>query len=135
VFIPCVAASPNWTGNVVGTYMLGNLTASLSMRYIGAAYLDKSWGDSPEDANYQNALGQFLNGSVDNNRVKPYINFGLNGSYNLSVANLKQFQVFGSISNLFDKSPPFTGGGLSGATAQYHDTYGRAYRLGVRMQF
>jgi outer membrane receptor protein involved in Fe transport len=43
--------------------------------------------------------------------------------------------VFGSINNLFDKSPPFTGGGISGASAGFHDTYGRAYRMGVRMQF
>jgi hypothetical protein len=134
-FIPGVAASPKWTGSVSGTYLLGGLTATLSMRYIGGAYMDKTWGDSADDANYQNAAGQFLNGSVDNNWVKPYINFGLTGSYNLSIASLKQFQVFGSINNLFDKSPPFTGGGISGATSQYHDTYGRAYRFGVRMQF
>jgi outer membrane receptor protein involved in Fe transport len=135
VFIPGVAASPKWTGSVTGTYLLGNLTTSLAMRYIGGAVLDKSWSDSPDGATYVNAQGQFLNGSVDNNFVKPYMNFSLNGSYNLSVASMKQFQVFGSINNLFDKTPPFTGGGISGATAQYHDTYGRAYRFGVRMQF
>jgi outer membrane receptor protein involved in Fe transport len=49
---------------------------------------------------------------------------------------MKQFQVFGSINNLFDKDPPFTGGGsLSGASAGYHDTMGRAYRMGVRLKF
>jgi hypothetical protein len=135
VFIPGVAASPNWTGNVIGSYLVGNLTTSLSMRYIGGAALDKTWADSPDEANYQNAQGQFLNGSVDNNFVKPYVNFSLNASYNLSIPSMKQVQVFGSINNLFDKSPPFTGGGISGATAQYHDTYGRAYRFGVRLQF
>jgi hypothetical protein len=134
-FIPGVAASPEWTGNVIGTYLVGNLTTSLSMRYIGGAVLDKTWGDSPDDANYINAQGQYLNGSVDNNRVKAYMNFSLNSSYNLRVAGMRQFQIFGSVNNLFDKSPPFTGGGISGATAQYHDTYGRAYRFGVRMQF
>jgi iron complex outermembrane receptor protein len=134
-FIPGVAASPNWTGNVIGSYLVGNLSTSLSMRYIGGAALDKTWGDSPDDANYQDALGRFLNGSVDNNRVKSYMNFSLNSSYNLRVAGMTQFQLFGSINNLFDKSPPFTGGGISGATAQYHDTFGRAYRFGVRMQF
>ncbi len=78
---------------------------------------------------------QFLTGSVDNNHVKPYANFALNGSYNLHVGNLKQFQVFGSINNLFDKTPPFTGGGISGASSQYHDIMGRAYRMGVRLSF
>jgi outer membrane receptor protein involved in Fe transport len=134
-FIPGVSATPKWTGNVVLTYLVGDLTASLSARYIGGAKFDNTWGDSPDDLNYKNAQGQFLNGSVDNNSVKAYVNYSLNGSYNLQVADMKQFQVFGSINNLFNKSPPFTGGGLSGASAQFHDTMGRAYRMGVRLKF
>ena len=135
VFVPGVAASPKWSGNIQSSYILGDFTASLSARYIGASHLDNTWADSPDDVNYQNADGKFLNGSVDNNWVKPYFNFALNGSYNLHVGDLKQFQVFGSINNLFDKSPPFTGGGISGASAQYHDTMGRSYRMGVRLRF
>jgi outer membrane receptor protein involved in Fe transport len=135
-FIPGAAATPKWTGNVTSTYMLGDLTTSLSARYIGGAKMDNTWCDTPDNcANYQDSLGRYLSGSVDNNWVEPYVNFSLNGSYNLDVGNLKQFQVFGSINNLFDKSPPFTGGGISGATANFHDTMGRAYRMGVRMQF
>jgi hypothetical protein len=102
---------------------------------VGGAKLDNTWGAGPEDANYRNADGQFLYGSVDRNHVEPYLNFSLNGAYNLRVAGLRQLQVFGSINNLFDKSPPFTGGGISGASAQFHDTMGRAYRTGVRIQF
>ena len=134
-FIPGVSASPEWTGNIIASYLVGNLTTSLSTRYIGGAVLDKRWCDDADCPNYQNELGQFLVGSVDNNRVKSYFNFSLNSSYNLQVAHLRQFQVFGSINNLFDKSPPFTGGGISGASAGYHDTMGRAYRVGVRMKF
>ncbi len=134
-FIPGVQASPKWTGNIITSYLLGDLAVSVSTRYIGGARLDNAWTDDPQDPDYVNGFGQLLNGSVDNNWVKPYFNFGLNGSYDLQVADMKQFQVFGSISNLFDKSPPFTGGGLSGASAQYHDTMGRSYRMGVRMKF
>jgi outer membrane receptor protein involved in Fe transport len=97
--------------------------------------LDNRWCDDADCPYYQNELGQFLLGSVDDNRVEPYFNFSLNGSYNLKVGNLRQFQVFGSINNLLDKTPPFTGGGISGASAGYHDTMGRAYRMGVRMKF
>jgi outer membrane receptor protein involved in Fe transport len=139
VFIPGVAAQPKWQGNFSAAYLVGNLTTTLSARYIGAAVLDKSWCDAEEAAagclGYQDAGGQYLAGSVDNNQVKPYFNFALNGSYNLKVGNMRQFQVFGSINNLLDKSPPFTGGGLSGASSQYHDTMGRAYRFGVRLKF
>jgi outer membrane receptor protein involved in Fe transport len=135
VFIPGVTATPKWTGNVVLTYLVGDLTASLSARYIGGGKFDNTWSDNPLDPNYKNAAGQFLNGSIDDNDVKPYVNYSLNGSYNLKVGDMKQFQVFGSVNNLFNKTPPFTGGGLSGATASYHDTMGRAYRMGVRLKF
>jgi hypothetical protein len=136
-FIPGVAATPKWTGNVTAGYLVGDLSLALSARYVGGAAIDKDWCTSsgPDCANYTNAQGQYLLGSVDNNSVDPYVNFSLTGSYNLKVANMKQFQVFGSVANLFDKTPPFTGGGISGASAQYNDTLGRAYRMGVRLKF
>jgi outer membrane receptor protein involved in Fe transport len=135
VFIPGVAASPKWTGNLIATYLYGSLTASLSARYIGGAKLDNAWTDDRGSPAFRNAGGQLLYGSVDDNHVEPYLNYSLNGSWDLRLANLKQFQVFGSINNLLNKDPPFTGGGISGASAQYHDTLGRAYRMGVRMRF
>jgi hypothetical protein len=134
-FVPGVAASPNWSGNVTGSYLLGDLAVTLNARYVGGAYMNKDWCDNAGCANYKDAFGNYLNGSIDNNRVDSYVNFTLNGTYNLKVANMRQFQLFGSINNLFDKTPPFTGGGISGASPQYHDTFGRAYRLGVRLQF
>jgi hypothetical protein len=48
---------------------------------------------------------------------------------------MNQFQIFGSISNLMDKDPPFLSGGTGGAVGGFYDTYGRAYRLGVRLRF
>jgi outer membrane receptor protein involved in Fe transport len=146
-FIAGVSPTPKWTGNLSASYLLGDLTTTLSARYIGGAVLDKAWVDNPEDPRYwardefgnlalnNTGAPQLSNASVDDNRVKPYVNMSLNGSYNLQVANMKQFQIFGSINNLFDKSPPFTGGGISGASAQYNDTLGRAYRMGVRLKF
>src|SRR5690606_19096620 len=116
---PGVASSPKWTGNIITSYRLGNMSTSLSARYISGARLDNDWCDADQYAagtcsSYMNEEGQFLNGSVDRNWVDSYFNFSLNGSYELQVPNMKQLQVFGSINNLFDKSPPFTGGGISG---------------------
>jgi len=134
-FIPGVAATPNWSGNVTTTYLIGDLSMSLNARYVGGAVMDKDWCDNDACPNYRNAAGEYLLGSVDNNRVKPYFNFSLSSTYDMKLGDMKQFQVFGSIANLFGKSPPFTGGGISGASAQYHDILGRAYRVGVRMKF
>ncbi len=72
---------------------------------------------------------------MDNNKVNSYARFDLTGSYNLQIPRMRQFRIFGSITNLMDKTPPFTGGGISGATAGFHDTLGRSYRLGIQTQF
>jgi outer membrane receptor protein involved in Fe transport len=133
-YIPGVTPSPKWSGNITATYMMGDFTASLSTRYTGGAKIDNTW-QVEGDPNYMNEEGQLLNGSVDRNFVKAYYNFSLNGSYNLKVGDLRQFQVFGSINNLFDKDPPWSAGYLSGVNPQYHDTMGRAYRMGVRLKF
>ena len=138
-YIPGVSASPKWTGNITASYIVGDFTTSVLARYTGGASFDNTWCDASQAAYgcpvYQNPDGEYLVGSIDNNHVKPYFNFSLNGSYNLHVGNVKQFQVFGSINNLFDKSPPFTGGGISGASSGYADTLGRAFRFGVRLRF
>ncbi len=135
VFVPGVAATPKWTGNATASYLYGNLTTTLGARYVGGASFDNTWIDDPAQAGYYNANGQLTNATVDNNHVDPYLVFSLNGSYDVKVANLKQFQVFATINNLFNKDPPFTGGGISGASASYSDTLGRAYRMGVRLKF
>ncbi len=50
VFIPGVAATPEWTGNITGSYLVGDFTGAVLMRYIGGAKLDKRWVDDPERA-------------------------------------------------------------------------------------
>jgi len=135
VFIPGVAATPEWTGNITASYLLGDFSGSVLMRYIGGAVLDKRWVDDPSEPGYYTATGAISNATVDNNSVKAYARFDLNLSYDLKFANLKQFRMFGSVTNLMDKTPPFTGGGISGATAGFHDTLGRAYRFGVQAKF
>ncbi len=87
-FIPGIAATPKWRGNMSGSYLIGDLTTTLSVRYTGGAKLDNTWSDDPDSLAYRNALGQLLNGSVDNNWVKSYALFSLNGSYNLKIANM-----------------------------------------------
>jgi outer membrane receptor protein involved in Fe transport len=134
-FIPGISPTPKWNGNFQVSYLVGDLTTTLSARYTGGAKIDMTWCDAEQAeaglcASYQNAAGLYLSGSTDQNSVRPYALFALNGSYNLQVSSMKQFQVFGSINNLFNKDPPWAGG-FTGA----YDTMGRAYRMGVRMKF
>ncbi len=69
------------------------------------------------------------------NTTGNYFLFNLNGSYDLKWFDLERFQVFGSISNLLDRTPPFTTGNVGGVNAIYYDTLGRTYRMGVRLKF
>jgi hypothetical protein len=134
-YIPGVAATPKWRGNISTSYLYGDLTATLAATYTGGAAIDKTYIDDPEAPGYYTADGRLTNATIDNNWSKPYVNLSLNGSYNLKVANMTQFQIFGSISNLMDKTPPFIGGGVGGVNASYADTFGRSYRMGVRLRF
>ncbi len=47
-------------------------------------------------------------------------------------------QVFASITNVFDKDPPFSANntfGTGGVNGAFYDTLGRMYRVGLRMGF
>ncbi len=143
---PAVQPTPKWSGNFAVSYFTGAFQTTLSARYVGAAKIDKVfYADGPGQTivagpngptdPYQSATGQYLVGSIDNNSVPSYLNFSLNGSYNLQVRGVKQFQVFGTINNLFNKDPPLTGGSIAGASPIFNDIYGRAFRMGVRLNF
>jgi outer membrane receptor protein involved in Fe transport len=135
-WVPGIQPTPKWSGNIITSYIKGAATVSLSARYVGGAKIDKVfYSDSPGEPYFQDANGRYVWGSIDNNSVAPYLNFALNGSYDLQVQGTRQFQVFGSVNNLFDKDPPYAGGYLSGASPQFHDIYGRSYRMGVRVKF
>jgi outer membrane receptor protein involved in Fe transport len=134
-FIPGVAAAPDWRGNLSASYLIGNFTTTLAAQYTGGAKVDLQWTDDPADPRYYTADGRLTNATVDNNTAKPYVNLSLNAQYNLQVQGMSQFQIYGSINNLMDKDPPFLSGGTGGAVGGFYDTYGRAYRFGVRLRF
>jgi iron complex outermembrane recepter protein len=68
------------------------------------------------------------------NYVPAYFEFGLNAAYTFSnIPGLKGLQLFTQVSNLFNKSPPFTGGTTSNPV--FFDQLGLSYRAGFRMTF
>jgi TonB dependent receptor len=76
------------------------------------------------------------------NSVPSYFLFGLNATYTVGdVGVLKGLQLFTQISNLFNKTPPFAGGGAAfgesngGTNPIWFDALGLAYRVGFRANF
>jgi outer membrane receptor protein involved in Fe transport len=134
-FLPDVAPAPEWIGNLIVSYIRDRFTITGQARYTGSGKLDLlTPRTGPSDPEYN----PNLTGSVSNNEVPSHTTFNLSGSYDLKLGSLKRAQLFGSITNLFDKDPPFSGNngfGVGGVNAAFFDTLGRDYRIGMRMQF
>jgi iron complex outermembrane recepter protein len=92
---------------------------------------------APADAAAQAAaqkIGYALLPANVANNVPAYFLFGLNAAYNFTnIPGIKGLQVYTQVNNVFNKSPPFTGGTTSNPI--FYDELGLAYRVGFRMSF
>jgi outer membrane receptor protein involved in Fe transport len=134
-FLPDVAPAPEWIGNMIVTYARDRFSITGQARFTGDGKLDLL---TPRTGPGEPGYNPGLTGSVSNNNVPSHTTFNLSGSYDLKLASLERMQLFGSITNLFDKDPPFSGNngfGVGGVNAAFFDTLGRTYRIGLRMTF
>jgi hypothetical protein len=123
-----------WQANLSATFNRGPFSATYQLRYVSDGvynYLGSTSSPAP-------AGGAVL----ESNRVPSYALSTLSGTYSFdNMWGTRQLQVFGVISNLFDRDPPLAvgngvGGNQNGGTnAVFFDTQGRTYRLGVRVAF
>lgn len=124
--------APKWQGNAFVTYSQGPFTGTVQVRYVGPGrYLTVTGSGGlaidPSDPGYDPADPD----SINDNSVASAIYTNLSASFDIN----EQFQVFGSINNLFDKDPAVAPGGNGYPTNPvYFDTYGRTWRLGVRFK-
>jgi len=134
-FLPDVAPAPEWIGNLIVSYLRDRFTITGQARYTGSGkldLLDPYLG--PSDPGYNPGL----TGSVTDSNVPSHTTFNLSGSYDLRLGNMERTQLFASITNLFDKDPPFSGNnsfGVGGVNGAFFDTLGRNFRIGLRMNF
>ncbi|NIJ35830.1 outer membrane receptor protein involved in Fe transport [Sphingopyxis panaciterrae] len=68
--------------------------------------------------------------ALTNNRIPAYTYVDLQLSQKIPVSEGKDFELYGSISNLFDKAPP-----LSSGFSPYYDVVGRYMSVGARLEF
>ena len=134
---PGIQPTPKWSGNLIASYIHGPAVVTLSGRYVGSGKINNTDPYvGPGNSGYQDEEGNFLIGSIDNNDISSYMNWRLNASYNFELFGMEQLQIWGSVDNLLDKDPPFTGSfGVAGTSPMFHDTLGRNYRIGVRTRF
>jgi hypothetical protein len=124
--VASIQGVPQYKLDGVLTYTRDNWSVTGHGRYIPEGILDQG-KIGPEDAGYSPSLAT----SIETNRVDSATYFDLSGTYSPTMSMFGgKTQLYGAISNLFDKSEPkqlrLVGNGVQ------FDPFGRAYRLGIR---
>ena len=123
-------ALPDWLLRANVTWTAGPASVTLQARYIDSGVLDSTRLD-PSDPGYSPTA---IN-STNDNHVASATYFNLFGNYDFSLAGDTSLQLFASVSNLFDKEPPFAPELQYPTNPTYFDQIGRTYRAGVRVKF
>lgn len=115
---------PKWRGQATVTYDIGGFSTTLTSRYVSGGVLNKAWGP----------------GDIDDNSTASRTYFDLSASYTFARTYGTEMQIFGIVQNLFDKDPAVSvatsGNAFSsvGTNANFFDTVGRQFRVGVRFR-
>jgi len=72
---------------------------------------------------------------INNNKVSGAYYFNLNGSYNVFQEGTRKLQVFASVNNLLNRTPPTAPSLTYPTNPVYFDQVGRFYRAGVRFNY
>lgn len=117
---------PDWVIDADVTYNVGGFSASLQMHYLTAGLYDVTM-IGPDQPGYSTSLPN----SISTNHVAGRTYFNLAASYKIN----SKVELFGSITNLFDVSPPIAPSGTGPFNATLYDPIGQNFRFGIRAQF
>jgi len=114
---------PNWSVTGTVNYTNGGFTGFVQERFLSAGKFDSTYGPTvlPPEQNHVDAV------------------FYTDLTLNYRVPNSPQFEVFGTVNNLFDRDPPITPN--AGATiprqanGNFFDLTGRYITIGARFRF
>lgn len=126
--------SPNYQWNGMVTYLNGSFRGTLQARYVGEGelYADLTGADQ---SGYQPADDN----TITSNLVDNHITFNLISSYEFDTRDEGYLEVFGSVTNLFDKepkvAPPIPPGGNGVTNPVFYDILGRRFNVGVRYNY
>lgn len=112
------------------SYMTGPLTLFVQERIIGEG----------NHTNRMNGVDVTEGVQINDNTVKAAYYTDLNGTWTLEQANGSEVEIFGNVTNLFDRDPPIRGtfsdfGGSTQHVDLLHDSLGRRYTVGARLRF
>ncbi len=113
------------------------MSATYQVRYVSDGTFNYL-GVTPSDPGYP--VPPAGGTTLSDNHVPGYAVSTLSGTYTFdNLFGTRTLQIFGVVSNLFDRNPPLAVGNASntngGTNAVFFDTQGRTYRLGLRAAF
>lgn len=117
--VAAVGGNPHWKVNTHVSYVNPGFTLSVAARYVGGGAINRAY--TTKDLNVLSVKGR--------------VYFDLQGEVTLIENDDNRVALFGSIQNLFNKTPPITGVGGYGTTRALYDTLGRMFTAGVRFKF
>jgi outer membrane receptor protein involved in Fe transport len=124
------AGLPKWQVNGLVTYSNGPLSLTVEGRFIDDGLFDSTL-IGPEQEGYNVNLSN----SINTNHVASATYVNLGARYRLNVASEREIELFAGIQNLLDRDPPVAPSNQGSTNMILFDPLGRAYRLGVRMEF
>lgn len=153
-FLNDYTPSAKWRGSLLITWSQGPLSITPNMNFVSHGVMDYLGVTPAQGALYTQTLNGTLPAALQAygfhpmpyNSVPSYFLFGLNATYSFAnggIDALKGLQIFGQVNNIFNKTPPFTGGEnlfgpanvYGGTNPIFFDTLGLAYRIGFRLTF
>jgi outer membrane receptor protein involved in Fe transport len=120
-------AAPEWILNGTATWVAPQWSITLQGRFIDSGLYDAQ-RIGPEDSRYATTLPN----SISDNHVESRFYTNLFGS--IFVDEEKRFELFGSVSNLFNVDPPAAPETQFYTNPVYFDTLGRYFRVGGRVR-
>ncbi len=141
-----------WRGSLMLTWSQGPLSITPNMTFVSHGVMDFLGVTPAEGKVYTETVDGTLPYPYNTyglhpmpyNYVPSYFLFGLNGTYSFEdIGPFKGLQLFLQVNNIFNKTPPFTGGesefgpsnAYGGTNPIFFDTMGLAYRVGFRLSF
>jgi outer membrane receptor protein involved in Fe transport len=130
--------APPWIWNAFVTYNNAGFNVTGSWRRLSEGIYNVT-RIGPEDEGYSPQREN----SITSNRVKGASYFNLAMSYQIPIgsSDKRYIELFGTIDNIFDRTPPVSPGGGGGGGSNYptnpvyFDTFGSKWRAGIRVRY
>ena len=121
---------PKWALNGTMSYGKGPFSIALQGRYIDSGLYNILWSQ-PGDPGYSPASAF----STNDNTVDSAFYSTLSARYTLPKRTEREWEVFATINNLTDKTPPIAPSADYPTNTAFFDQIGRAFRVGIRADF